>query len=186
MKNVPKKKTNHKMVKKDKKQTIILLRNKFSVLEIERKIEINFKNKDLLIQAFVHSSFLNENKNFYLPDNERLGFLGDAVIGLIVAEYLYKKYPDMAKGGLTSWRKSLVNNQVLGSQIQKIGLRKFIRSSEGERRKAINESTKILSDVFEALTGAIYLDQGYAVSKKFINNYLLKELSEVIGHDDSE
>jgi len=172
MKNMSKKKANHKMVKKDKKQTIILLQNKF--YSLERKIEINFKNKDLLIQAFVHRSFLNENKDFYLSDNERLGFLGDAVIGLIVAEYFYKKYPDMAKGDLTSWRASLVKNQVLGSQIQKIGLSEFILLSQGEQRKVAKEPTKILSDVFEALTGAIYLDQEYAVSKKFINKYLLK------------
>ena len=192
MKNMLKKKINHrktllfrnKIVKKDKKQTAIFLENKFSSLE--KKFGFNFKNKDLLIQAFIHRSFSNENKNFYLSDNERLEFLGDAVIELIVTEYLYKKYPDKAEGDLTTWRASLVNTQMLSSQIQKIGLNKFIFLSQGEQRdieqrKLTKES--ILSNVFEAFIGAIYLDQGYIVSKKFIEKYLLKELSQIIKND---
>ncbi len=176
-----KKKTTHKIEKETKKEIIIRLRNKFS--KLENKIRINFNNKDLLIQSFIHRSFINENKNFYLSDNERLEFLGDAVIELIVTEYLYKKYPNNSEGDLTAWRASLVNTQMLSSRLQKIGLDKFILLSQGEqkditRRKSAKES--ILSNVFEALIGAIYLDQGYLVSKKFISDYLLKELAKVI------
>ena len=167
-----------------KKRNNYFLKNKFSSLE--KKIGFNFKNKDLLMQAFVHRSFPNENKNFHLSDNERLEFLGDAVIELIVTEYLYKKYPDKTEGDLTAWRASLVNTQMLSFQIQKIGFDRFILLSQGEQkdikqRESAKES--ILSNVFEAFVGAIYLDQGYAASRKFIKKYLLKELSQIIKDD---
>lgn len=182
MKNMLKKKKKINRIRmEENERNSFFINNRF--VNLEKKIGLDFNNKDLLIQAFIHHSFINENKNFYLPHNERLEFLGDAVIELIVTDYLYQKYPDKAEGILTAWRASLVNSQMLSSRLHKIGLSKFILLSQGEQkdiieRKSVKES--ILSNVFEALVGAIYLDQGYLACKNFLERFLLTELSKVI------
>ena len=146
----------------------------------EKKIGISFKNKDLLIQAFCHRSYLNENPGFRLYHNERLEFLGDAVLELIVTEYLYCKYPEKPEGELTSWRASLVNTKILSETAKEIELNEFLLLSKGEIKEmgALRRST--LANTFEALIGAMYLDFGYQKCYKFIEEKLIKNLSSII------
>ena len=147
---------------------------------LEKKLKLDFKNKDLLIQAFVHRSYLNEHPDFRLGHNERLEFLGDAVIELIVTEYLYEKYPQKTEGELTNWRAALVNANQLAEVAQEIGLGEFLLLSKGEEKDNSKARHYILANTFEALLGSIYLDLGYEVSKEFIKEYLLNKLPRII------
>jgi len=147
---------------------------------LEKKLKIKFKNKDLLIQAFVHRSFLNEHPNFKVGHNERLEFLGDAVIELIVTEYLFKKYPKKAEGILTSWRAALVNTNQLANKAEELGLGEYLLLSKGEKNDIEKAHHYILANTFESLMGAIYLDLGFEKVKKIIKDNLLKELPGII------
>lgn len=148
---------------------------------LEKKLDLKFKNKNLLLQAFAHRSYLNENTDFPLGHNERLEFLGDAVMELIVTEYLYKKYPDKPEGELTNWRASLVNAKMLAVVAEEIGLNDFLLLSRGETKELGKARQYILANTIEALIGAIYLDSGYTEAEKFIKNYLTGRLAEVIS-----
>lgn len=150
----------------------------FSLLE--KKLGIKFKNKDLLTQAFVHRSYLNENPGLGLDQNERLEFLGDAVLELVVTEYLYSKYPDKAEGELTNWRASLVNAKILSSLAEELGFNNFLLLSRGEAKELGKARQYILANTFEAFVGALYLDSGYEASDKFIKKCLLPKLPEII------
>ncbi len=147
---------------------------------LEKKLGIKFKNKDLLVQAFIHRSYLNENPDFYLFHNERLEFLGDAVLELVVTEELYKKYPKKPEGELTNLRASLVNSKILSVVSKEIGFNDFLLLSQGEAKEKGKARQYILADTFEAFIGSLYLDQQYHVSQDFIKKYLMKELSEII------
>jgi len=146
----------------------------------EKELNLKFKNKDFLIQAFVHRSYLNENPDFYLAHNERLEFLGDAVLELVVTEYLFQDYPEKSEGGLTNWRAALVNAKMLAKVAQDLGFNKFLLLSRGEEKELGKARQYILADTLEALIGAIYLDQGYKVCQDFIKKYLIKKLPEII------
>jgi ribonuclease-3 len=150
----------------------------FSVLE--KKLDLKFKNKDFLIQAFTHRSYLNENPDFYLSHNERLEFLGDAVLELVVTEYLYQKYPEKSEGELTNWRAALVNAKMLSNLAQELDFNDFLLLSRGEEKEMGKARQYILANAFEAFIGAIYLDQGYKPCQEFIKKYLLKKLPEII------
>lgn len=147
---------------------------------LEKKLGLNFENKDLLQQAFVHRSYLNENPELGLEQNERLEFLGDAVLELVVTEYLYKKYPDKAEGDLTNWRAALVNAKMLSSLAEELGFNNFLLLSRGETKELGKARQYILANTFEALVGAVYMDAGYDQSEKFIKKYLLPKLPEII------
>jgi ribonuclease-3 len=148
---------------------------------LEKSLGLEFKNRDLLIEAFCHRSYLNEHPDFYLPHNERLEFLGDAVLELIVTEYLYKKYPEKNEGELTNWRAALVNAKILGEVARELGFNDFLLLSKGEEKETGKARLYILANTFEALIGAIYLDQGYEVAKKFVEKNLIEEkLPEII------
>lgn len=148
---------------------------------LEKSINIYFKNKDLLTQAFCHRSYLNENPDFYLSHNERLEFLGDAVLELITTEYLFKNYPDKPEGEMTGWRASLVNANILSDTAKEMGLEDFLLLSSGEEKEKGKARKYILSDTFEAFIGSLYLDQGYEVSKQFIvKNLIDRKLPEII------
>jgi len=151
----------------------------FSIFE--KKLKLKFKNQDLLIQAFIHRSYLNENPKFHLFHNERLEFLGDAVLELIVTEYLYQKYPDKPEGEMTNWRAALVNSKILGRIGEELGFNDFLLLSHGEKKELGKARQYILANTFEALIGSIYLDQGYKVSYDFIKKNLLKELPHIIS-----
>lgn len=146
----------------------------------EKKLNFKFKNKDLLIQAFIHRSYLNENPDFYLSHNERLEFLGDAVLELVVTENLYKKYPDKAEGDLTNWRAALVNSKMLSKIAKELGFNDFLLLSKGESKELGKARKYILANTLEAIIGAAYLDIGYKSCKEFIEKYLIKELPEII------
>lgn len=147
---------------------------------LEKKLNIKFKNKDLLIQAFVHRSYLNENPDFKILHNERLEFLGDAVLEHAVTEHLYRKYPEKSEGELTSWRAALVNAKMLAQIAQKLGFNDFLLLSQGETKEMGRARQYILANTFEAFIGAFYLDQGFDSSKDFIEKYLIKELPDII------
>lgn len=147
--------------------------------EFEKKIGINFKNKDLLTQVFVHRSYLNENVGFKLDHNERLEFLGDAVLELVVTEYLYKTLPN-PEGELTNLRSALVRGQMLSDLANSLRMDDYLYLSRGEAKSGGKARQLILANTFEALVGAIYLDQGYESAQKFIDKNLLTRLQEVI------
>ena len=147
---------------------------------LEKKLNIRFKNKDLLTQAFVHRSYLNENPDFHLYHNERLEFLGDAVLELVVTEELYKDYPDKPEGELTNWRASLVNSKILSRIAKELNFSDFLLLSKGQSKEAGKARSYILANAFEAVIGAIYLDTGYDAAKQFIKKNLIKELPNIL------
>jgi len=147
---------------------------------LEKKFNLKFKNKDLLIQAFIHRSYLNENPDFYLTHNERLEFLGDAVLELVVTEYLFKKYPAKPEGELTNWRAALVNAKILSAISRQVGFNDFLLLSRGEAKEMGKARQYILANTFEAFIGAVYLDKGYEFCRKFIEKYVISELPRIL------
>lgn len=146
----------------------------------EQNIGIVFDNKDLLLQALTHRSYLNENPDFELGHNERLEFLGDAVLELIVTEDLYQRFPDKPEGELTSFRAALVNSTMLADIASRIGINDFLFLSRGEAKDTGHARQFILANAFEAIIGAIYLDQHYKGAHAFIHAVLLPHLDEVL------
>jgi ribonuclease-3 len=147
---------------------------------LEKNLGLQFKNKDLLKHAFTHRSYLNENPELKLEHNERLEFLGDAVVELIVTAYLYKEFPEKAEGDLTNWRAALVNAKMLTSVAQELGFNDFLLLSRGESKEMGKARAYILANTFEAFLGAYYLDSGYEPCEEFIRKHLLKNLAEII------
>jgi len=148
--------------------------------KFEKVIGINFKNKSLLKQAFTHRSYLNEHRDLELGHNERLEFLGDAVLELIVTEYLYEKYPDASEGDLTSFRSALVNAITLSDAASKIGMNDYLLLSKGEAKDTGRARQIILANTIESLIGAIYLDQGYETTKYFISSNIFGLMEKII------
>ncbi len=148
----------------------------------EKKTKIVFKNKDLLRQAFVHRSYINENSGSNLSHNERLEFLGDAVLELIVTDYLYRKYPNYTEGELTAIRSALVNAIIIAEVAGKIGMNDYLLLSRGESKDNGSKARQyILANTYEAYIGAVYLDQGYEAVKKFITSTLLPFTEEIVA-----
>jgi len=146
----------------------------------EKQIDVTFKNKELLKQAFTHRSYLNENPESGLQHNERLEFLGDAVLELIVTEHLYKSYPDKPEGELTTWRAALVNARMLAIVAKDLKLGDYLLLSHGEARETGKARDYILANATEALLGALYLDQGLKTCKIIIEQYVLSKLPQVL------
>lgn len=149
--------------------------------KLEDKLNIKFKNRDFLIHAFCHRSYLNENPEFPLGHNERLEFLGDAVLELVITEYLYQKYPKKPEGELTNWRAALVNSKMLSKIARRLGFNPFLLLSRGEIKETGKARQCILANTFETFVGAFYLDQGYLKCQEFIKKHLIKELPEIIS-----
>lgn len=150
--------------------------------KLEEAIEIKFKNQDLLKQAVVHRSYLNEHPSFHLAHNERLEFLGDAVLELVVTENLFQNY-DNPEGELTNWRASLVNAKMLSELAHSLDLDKYLYLSKGEAKDSNSKARDyILANAFEALIGAVYLDQGWEVAKIFLIKHLLPKLGPILKH----
>lgn len=147
---------------------------------LEKIIDYIFQDKLLLQEALTHRSYLNENTSWKLPNNERLEFLGDAVLELAVTEELYNRFPNEAEGYMTALRSALVNYQILAQIAREINLEKFILLSRGEAKDTGRAREVILANALEALIGAIYLDSGYQEPRKFVNKFILKHLAEVI------
>lgn len=148
--------------------------------KLEQKLGIKFKNADLLKEALTHRSYLNENPKWGVPHNERLEFLGDAVLELAATENLFKKYPNSPEGELTSIRAALVNYQMLAQIAKETELNKFILLSRGEAKDTGKAREAILANAFEAVLGAIYLDAGYEAAEKFVRQAVLVHIDEVM------
>ena len=149
--------------------------NKLDYKELHRLIGYEFKNKDLLITALTHSSYANEVKGG-TKYNERLEFLGDSVLSIVVSDYIYLHCPDLPEGKLTKLRASLVCEKSLYVYAKQIELGKHIRLSRGEKRSGGDDRPSILSDAFEALIAAIYLDGGIEPAKKFILRFVIPDI----------
>lgn len=144
------------------------------------KLHTTFNNIDLLITAFTHRSYLNEHKKSVQEHNERLEFLGDAVLELVVTQYLYTTYSE-PEGILTNWRSSLVRTESIGAAAAKFGFEPLLRLSRGEKRGTDRARAQILANSFEAVVGALYLDQGYDASKHFITEAIISTFEQILS-----
>ena len=148
--------------------------------QFEKKIGINFHNKKFLKEAFTHRSYINENRKCGWFHNERLEFLGDAVLELVATNYLFHKYPESAEGELTSYRAALVNTESISEGADLWGMNDYLLLSKGEAKDVGKARHFILANTFEAVIGAIYLDQGYEVAQDFIAKSLFHKTEEMV------
>lgn len=148
--------------------------------KLEKNIGYEFNKPDLLREALTHRSYLNENPRWDVPHNERLEFLGDAVLELIVTENLFGKFPDEDEGKLTTLRAALVNYLMLAKLSVQIELEKNILMSKGEAKDKGRAREVILANAMEALIGSLYLDGGYEAAKEFIRKFILPEIKDVL------
>lgn len=149
--------------------------------KFEKKTKIIFNDKKLLEQAFIHRSYINENTGSQLSHNERLEFLGDAVLELITTDYLYNKYPDHDEGDLTAFRSALVNAVIIGEIALNLGMNDFLLLSKGEAKDIGKARSYILANTYEAYVGAVYLDRGYDVAKDFIAKTLFGKIDGIVA-----
>ena len=147
--------------------------------KLQDSLNIHFKNADLLKQAFIHRSYLNENLDVGLPHNERMEFLGDAVLELVVTEHLYQNYPN-SEGDLTNWRAALVNSKNLSQVAERLHFNDFLLLSKGESRDTGKARQYILANTMEAFIGALYLDKGYGEAQSFITTHILEDLPKIL------
>ncbi len=148
--------------------------------QLEERLNVKFINKDLLREALTHRSYLNENHRWPFSHNERLEFLGDAVLELSVSVLLYRKFPEAPEGQMTMFRAALVNYQRLAKVAQEINLHKHVLMSRGEAKDSGRAHEVILANAFESVIGAIYLDQGFKVVHSFIEQAVFTHLEEVL------
>lgn len=146
----------------------------------EKQIGVKFNNKDLLTQAFTHRSYVNENLKLPHGHNERLEFLGDAVLELIVTDYLYENYPNQNEGELTAYRSALVNAVIISEVASEINMNDFLLLSKGEAKDMGKARMYILANTYEAFLGALYLDQGYEISRDFVLKTLVPKITKII------
>jgi ribonuclease-3 len=145
----------------------------------KEKLGGEFTNLNLLITAFTHRSYVNEHRTTVKEHNERLEFLGDAVLELVVTEFLYANYSE-PEGILTNWRSSLVRTESIGAAAQRLGFEPLLRLSRGEKHGTERARAQILANSFEAVTGALYLDKGYEAAKTFITDNILTTFDEIL------
>jgi ribonuclease-3 len=156
--------------------------------ELEKRINVTFDNKSLLQQAIIHDSYITEHPDFKIGHNERLEFLGDAILEFIVSEHLYENYKDFSEEDLTNLRIALVNGEKLAEISKKINIEDFLMMGKGELRNTGKPPQTICANAIEALIGAIYLDKvhekgyerGYDITKKFIKDIILSELDNIL------
>jgi ribonuclease-3 len=146
----------------------------------QEKLGIQFNELDLLRQAFTHRSYLNEHRGEVKGHNERLEFLGDAVLELIATHFLYEKFPAQTEGDLTAYRAALVNAVTCAEVAQDLGMNDYLLLSRGEAKDTGRARGILMANAFEALVGAIYLDQGYDAAKSFIDKYLFPKIDNII------
>lgn len=149
--------------------------------EFERKTELHFTDKNLLRQAFVHRSYINENKNSGLSHNERLEFLGDAVLELVITDFLYAQYPLKPEGELTAYRSALVNADTCAGIATLLHVNEYLLLSKGESKDMGRARQYILANALEAIIGAIYLDHGYESAKNFIERHFTPLIEQIIS-----
>ncbi len=147
----------------------------------EKRIGVTFINKELLKTAFTHRSYLNENRKGNAEHNERLEFLGDAVLELVVTEYLFAKYPEQNEGDLTSYRSALVNANTLSGVAEGLGMNDYLLLSRGEAKDTGRARQVILANTIEAFIGALFQDGGYEAVKKFVATHLFPLTDEIVS-----
>ncbi len=152
-----------------------------SLRKLEDVIGVTFAEKELLLSAITHRSYLNEHKEATWSHNERLEFLGDAVLELVVTDFLFNKYPDKPEGELTAVRAALVNTVSLAAASEKMGINEYLLMSKGEAKDTGRARQYILANSFEAFIGAIYCDQGYVASKTFIADRLFAKTDDIVN-----
>ena len=152
---------------------------KVNCKELAEKLNVSFKNIELFQEAITHRSYLNENRGYKLNHNERLEFLGDAVLELVVTDHLYRNYEN-PEGELTNWRAALVNGEMLSRIGEEIGIEDYLLMSRGERKDTGKARQYLLANAVESIIGAIYLDQGFAASKQVIEKYILSKLPIIL------
>lgn len=148
----------------------------------EKNIGYEFTTIQFLTEALTHSSYANEHKKSKFKDNERLEFLGDAILDLVVSDFLYKKHKDLPEGDLSKLRASIVCEAFLIKAAKEIHLGEFLRLGKGEEMTGGRERTSILADAFEAVIGAIYLDGGLDHAQKFIHKFIISFMESLAGH----
>lgn len=153
------------------------------ILEAEKALNFTFGNKALLQRALTHRSYLNENPDYPLEDNERLEFLGDAVLDFVTGEYLYHRFPEMPEGRLTNLRSALVRTETLARFASQLNLGEYIFLGRGEEESGGRRRPAILCDAFEALIGALYLDQGLEAARLFICDTIDPALQNILASD---
>ncbi|HKK54336.1 MAG TPA: ribonuclease III [Patescibacteria group bacterium] len=152
--------------------------------KLEKKLEFKFKDFDKLKQALVHRSYINEHPDFLLGHNERLEFLGDAVLELIITKYLFNHYPEKPEGILTNWRASLVNSKMLYQVASELKLDNYLYLSKGEAKEGTSKSRQfIMADAVEGIIGAMYLDQGIDKTEVFVNEFIVSKLHHIITNE---
>ena len=145
----------------------------------KEKLGFSFNNIDLLVTALTHRSYVNEHRNVVKEHNERLEFLGDAVLELVSSDFLYRNY-DEPEGIMTALRAALVRTESIGDAGKELGYEPLVRLSHGEKNGSERAHDVILADCFEAVIGAIYLDQGYDAAKDFISKHILVKIDEIL------
>jgi len=156
------------------------------ILEAEAALQLTFSNKALLQRALTHRSYLNENPDYPLEDNERLEFLGDAILDFITGEYLYHRFPEVAEGRLTNLRSALVRTERLAMYAVDLNLGKHLFLGRGEEESGGRTRSAILCDAFEALLGALYLDQGIEITREFVYKMIEPALQEILASDSEK
>ncbi len=150
------------------------------IAKLAKTLHVPYKADGHLEQAVVHRSYLNEHPDFPLAHNERLEFLGDAVLELVVTEYLYNTYPN-PEGELTTWRSALVNGDSLSALAQELGVEPYLYLSKGEEKDANSKARRyILANAMEAIIGAVYLDFGWEASREFVSRHVLSQLDSIL------
>lgn len=148
--------------------------------DLENKIGVNFKNQEYLITALTHRSYLNENRDNSSENNERLEFLGDAVLELITSVYLFETYPERPEGELTSFRSAIVRTESLAEASRGLGVGEYLRMSRGEAESGGADKDYLLANTYESILGAIYMDQGYEECKKFVHKTLVPKVENIV------
>lgn len=148
--------------------------------DLEKILDIEFKDISLLDRATTHRSYLNENVEENLKNNERLEFLGDAVLELIVSEYLFNQYPKREEGELTSFRAATVRTTTLAETSRELGFGEFLKMSKGEEESGGKDKDYLLANLFEAILGAIYEDKGYDICKKYLYRVLIPKIDNIV------
>ncbi len=151
------------------------------IADLAKKIHIRFKNRKLLENIFIHRSYLNEHKNYFLPSNEKLEFLGDSVLSLITSLYLYQKYPNLEEGDYTEIKAAIVRTESLAEGAGELNLGNYIYLSKGQDKEGGRQNINIQADCFEALIAGIFIDQGFDSAYSFVLKYLFgKRLDNIV------
>lgn len=152
--------------------------------KVEEVINYSFSKVELLQEALTHSSYANEHRNYHVKDNERLEFLGDAILDLIISEYLFKKHPEMPEGDLSKIRASIVCENSLAKMSRLMNVGEYLLLGKGEELTGGRERSSILADAFEAITGAIFLDGGFDAAKAYLTRTLVHQVEQVHSLED--